>query len=233
MPVLLVLEFLHRVFDVLKGYFGGVTRKTITDNFSMTFQLLEEMLDNGFPMITEPNALNSLIAPPSMMQALAKTFTGKSSVSDTLGDGAMSVIPWRRSGVAYTANEILFDIMEEIDCIVERCVPQARRRLRLRDCGCSRPGRAALPRSPLPDPFLHPSRAPLPARPAAMAQWWPMTCGASSQPTAACLARQTSRCSLPTQPSLRTAASTPACATRALRTSAWCPLCPLMATFSS
>jgi hypothetical protein len=45
-------------------------------------------------------------------------------VSDTLGDGAMSVIPWRRSGVAYTANEILFDIMEEIDCIVERCVPQ-------------------------------------------------------------------------------------------------------------
>ena len=122
MPVLLVLEFLHRVFDVLKGYFGGVTRKTITDNFSMTFQLLEEMLDNGFPMITEPNALNSLIAPPSMMQALAKTFTGKSSVSDTLGDGAMSVIPWRRSGVAYTANEILFDIMEEIDCIVERCV---------------------------------------------------------------------------------------------------------------
>ena len=120
LPVLLVLEFLHRVFDVLKGYFGSITRKSLTENFSLAFQLLEEMLDNGYPMITEPNALNSLLAPPSMMQSLAKTFTGKSSVSETLGDGAMSVIPWRRQGVAYTANDIFFDIVEEIDCIVER-----------------------------------------------------------------------------------------------------------------
>ena len=120
MPVLFVLEFLHRVFDVLKGYFGAVNAKSITDNFSTAFQLLEEMLDNGYPMITEPNALNSLITPPSMMASFAKTFTGKSSVSSTLGDGAMSIIPWRRSGVTYANNEIYFDIVEEIDCIVER-----------------------------------------------------------------------------------------------------------------
>ena len=42
------------------------------------------------------------------------------SVSSTLGDGAMSIIPWRRSGVTYANNEIYFDIVEEIDCIVER-----------------------------------------------------------------------------------------------------------------
>ena len=29
-------------------------------------QLLEEMLDNGFPLITELNALTSLVAPPNL-----------------------------------------------------------------------------------------------------------------------------------------------------------------------
>ncbi len=120
MQTLFVLEFLHRVFETYKGYFGGVNARTITDNFSTAYCLLEEMLDNGYPMITEPNALHSLIAPPSLAGKMASLLTGKSSVSDTIGEGAMSIIPWRRSGVVHTQNEIFFDIVEEIDCIVER-----------------------------------------------------------------------------------------------------------------
>jgi AP-3 complex subunit mu len=70
-------------------------------------------------MITEPNALNTLIAPPSVLGSLAKLATGSSNVKETIGEGAMSVIPWRRSGVQYANNEIFFDIVEELDTIVE------------------------------------------------------------------------------------------------------------------
>ena len=119
MQALFVLEFLHRVFDVYIGYFGEVTARSITDNFSTAYQLLEEMLDNGHPMITEPNALNTLIAPPSLTGKMASFLSGKSSVGETIGEGAMSVIPWRRANVAHANNEIYFDIVEEIDCIVE------------------------------------------------------------------------------------------------------------------
>lgn len=157
MAVLSALEFLHRIFDVYKGYFGNVTARTITEHFatafqvshlkgspftiswllrlllrgpvitlleiyrsSHPFQLLEEMLDNGYPMISEPNALNTFIAPPSVMAAIAKFTTGKSStVGSTIQDATMSVIPWRRNGVSYTNNEINLEISEVIDCIVE------------------------------------------------------------------------------------------------------------------
>ena len=119
MQTLFVIEFLHRVFDIYKSYFGDVTARSITDNFSTAYQLLEEMLDNGYPMITEPNALNTLIAPPSLSTKMASMLTGKSSVSETIGEGAMSIIPWRRTGVVHVQNEIFFDIIEEIDCIVE------------------------------------------------------------------------------------------------------------------
>ena len=98
-----------------------MTPRSLTDNFSTAYQLLEEMLDNGHPIITEPNALQTLIAPPSLAGKLGAFISGgkSSNVSETLGEGAMSIIPWRRAGVKYAANEIYFDIVEEVDAIYE------------------------------------------------------------------------------------------------------------------
>lgn len=120
-PSLLVIEFLHRAFDVMADYFGGdVTPKALTGNFSTAYLLLEEMLDNGHPLITEPNALHSLIAPPSVIGRIANFVTGKASnLGETLGESAMSVIPWRKAGVKHTQNEVFFDINEEIDVIFD------------------------------------------------------------------------------------------------------------------
>ena len=33
--------------------------------------------------------------------------------------GVSSNIPWRKKGLKYTNNEIYFDIVEEIDCIID------------------------------------------------------------------------------------------------------------------
>lgn len=41
-------------------------------------QLLDEMLDNGFPLATESNILKELIKPPNILRTLANTVTGKS-----------------------------------------------------------------------------------------------------------------------------------------------------------
>lgn len=118
-PPLFVLEFLHRVLDVFVSYFGDVDEMVVKRNFSTVYQLLEELADNGFPLITEPNALNSLIAPPSVGRRVVEFVTGKSRVSDTIGTAAMSVIPWRKSDVRHLQNEIFFDILEELDCIID------------------------------------------------------------------------------------------------------------------
>jgi len=116
-----VIEFLHRLYDVFAEYFGEVTPRSLTDNFSTAYQLMEEMMDNGHPIITEPNALQTLIAPPSLAGKIGAFIAGgkASNVSETLGEGAMSIIPWRRAGVKYAANEIYFDITEEVDAIYE------------------------------------------------------------------------------------------------------------------
>lgn len=117
---LLVIEFLHRVVDIFVEYFGSADEGSIKDNFAMVYQLLEEMLDNGNPLTTEPNALKAMIAPPSVTGRLQAAMTGKSGVSDVLPDGTISSMPWRKAGVKYAQNDIYMDIIEEVDAIVDR-----------------------------------------------------------------------------------------------------------------
>jgi AP-3 complex subunit mu len=116
---LFVIEFLHCVLGVFRDYFGSFDENSMKDNFSTVYQLLEEMLDNGYPLTTEPNALKAMVAPPSTANRLAAMVSGKSRVSNTLPEGTLSNIPWRKSGVKYTQNEIYFDIIEEIDAIID------------------------------------------------------------------------------------------------------------------
>lgn len=47
-------------------------------------------------------------------------FPGSSNVGDTLPTGQLSNIPWRRAGVKYTNNEAYFDVIEEIDAILDK-----------------------------------------------------------------------------------------------------------------
>lgn len=46
--------------------------------------------------------------------------SGGSNVGETLPTGQLSNIPWRRSGVKYTNNEAYFDVVEEIDAILDK-----------------------------------------------------------------------------------------------------------------
>ena len=46
------MEFLHRVYDIFEEYFGNVEEATIKENFATVYQLLEEMMDFGYPLTT-------------------------------------------------------------------------------------------------------------------------------------------------------------------------------------
>jgi AP-3 complex subunit mu len=119
---LLILEFLSRIHKIFTEYFGVADESAIKDNFSTVYQLLEEMVDYGWPLTTEPNALKAMIRPPppSVLTALLQTTTNASTatVSDALPSGTVSNMPWRASGVHYTQNEIYMDIVEAVNAIV-------------------------------------------------------------------------------------------------------------------
>ncbi|KAJ1495609.1 Mu homology domain-containing protein [Baffinella frigidus] len=107
---LFVTEFLHRVVDVFRDYFNEVSEESIKENFITVYQIMDEMMDNGFPMTTEPNVLKTMISPPTILGRVA-TSMGVSDKSAISG--------WRRKGNTYTNNEVYLDIVEEIDCSID------------------------------------------------------------------------------------------------------------------
>lgn len=119
-PPLFVIEFLHRVVETFDDYFSECTESIIKENYVVVYELLDEMLDNGFPLATESNILKELIKPPNILRSIANTMTGKSNVSSTLPSGQLSAIPWRRTEVKYTNNEAYFDVIEEVDAIIDK-----------------------------------------------------------------------------------------------------------------
>lgn len=79
------------------------------------------MVDGGFPSTTEENALKEMITPQNFAWRLFKRVADEDveyGVRHELPMGALSKIPWRKNDVKYVANEIYFDLVESIDCIM-------------------------------------------------------------------------------------------------------------------
>lgn len=121
MPPLMATEFLCRAADVLSDYLGGLNEDVIKDNFVIVYELIDEMIDNGFPLTTEPNILREMIAPPNIVSKVLSVVTGNSSnVSGTLPGATASCVPWRTTELKHASNEVYVDLVEEIDAIINR-----------------------------------------------------------------------------------------------------------------
>jgi len=116
---LMILDVQQRIIDTFIEYFKNVSETVMRENFSLIYQLLDEMIDGGFPYTTEPNQLKEMISPPSVASKVLTILGGISSVKDQLSTAAQSKIPWRKSDVKYVTNAIYFDIIESVDAIVD------------------------------------------------------------------------------------------------------------------
>ncbi|KAJ9542350.1 hypothetical protein OSB04_028856, partial [Centaurea solstitialis] len=111
MPPLMGIEFLCRVADVLSDYLGGLNEDVIKDNFVIVYELMDEMIDNGFPLTTEPNILRDMIAPPNIVSKMLSVVTGNSSnVSNTLPGATSSCVPWRTTHLKHANNDVYCEI---------------------------------------------------------------------------------------------------------------------------
>ncbi|KAF5393586.1 hypothetical protein D9757_000394 [Collybiopsis confluens] len=125
---LFAFAFLQTFIDVLREYLGTVSAATVKDNFDIVYQLFEETLDaGGHPLTTYSNALRDIVIPPSLLNKLLSV-TGtnfNSTINSGFGAGAAvgpfsSPLPWRKTGVRYSNNEVYFDIVEELKAIVNK-----------------------------------------------------------------------------------------------------------------
>lgn len=85
-----------------------------------SYQLLDEVLDNGIPFNTEPSLLKEMISPPSFTDSIPLWTRRKDATLPTWGaDTSGAQVLWRKRGIKHTANEIYLDVTEYVDAILD------------------------------------------------------------------------------------------------------------------
>ncbi|WAR14894.1 AP2M1-like protein [Mya arenaria] len=94
----MVFEFLHKMTDVMAAYFGKVTEENIKNNFVLIYEILDEILDFGYPQNTDTGILKTFI-----------TQQGTKEETSQITSQVTGQIGWRREGIKYRRNELFLD----------------------------------------------------------------------------------------------------------------------------
>ncbi|KAF6997201.1 hypothetical protein CFC21_013451 [Triticum aestivum] len=103
-----ILLFLHRLVDVFKHYFEELEEESLRDNFVVVYELLDEMMDFGYPQYTEATILSEFI----------KTDAYRMEVTQRPPMAVTNAVSWRSEGIRYKKNEVFLDVVESVNILV-------------------------------------------------------------------------------------------------------------------
>jgi len=106
---MMIMTFLYKLTEVFRDYFKELEEESIRDNFVITYELLDEMVDNGYPQATEVKVLREYI----------KNEAHQLSVDAIKPPTAITnAVSWRSEGIKHKKNEIFLDVVEKLNLLV-------------------------------------------------------------------------------------------------------------------
>ncbi|MGH0192093.1 UNVERIFIED_CONTAM: hypothetical protein FKN15_003374 [Acipenser sinensis] len=95
--------------QVFTEYFKELEEESIQDNFVVVYELLDELMDFGFPQTTDSQILQEYIT-----QQGNKLEVTKLRVPNTV----TNAVSWRSEGIKYKKNEVFIDVIESVNLLV-------------------------------------------------------------------------------------------------------------------
>jgi len=105
----LVFQFLHRIVQVFCEYFKELEEESIRDNFVIIYELLDELMDFGYPQTTDSKILQEYIT-----QEGHKLEVGAPRPPMAV----TNAVSWRSEGIKYRKNEVFLDVIESVNLLV-------------------------------------------------------------------------------------------------------------------
>lgn len=110
--VALLLSFLSSLTNLFQSYLTKLTEDEIIDNFSLVYELLDEVMDFVYPQITDPKALNQYI--------LRNKPKDLKLQPDHVPIDSTGMITWRRADIKYPVNEVFVDVVEKVNMLAAK-----------------------------------------------------------------------------------------------------------------
>ena len=94
-------------FQVMEDYFKDVEEESIRDNFVIIYELLDELVDFGYPQTTDGKILQEYITQEGH----------KLEVAPKPPPAVTNAVSWRSDGVKYRKNEVFLDVIESVNLL--------------------------------------------------------------------------------------------------------------------
>lgn len=91
----------------MKEYFGSLEEESIRDNFVLVYELLDEIMDHGYPQIAEVKVLKEYITQGAHKLTVVKP-----------PQAVTNIVSWRTEGIKYKKNEVFLDVIEKLNLLV-------------------------------------------------------------------------------------------------------------------
>lgn len=105
--VTMVLVLLHKIASVMNEYFKTLEEESIRDNFVIIYELLDEMVDFGYPQTTDGKILKEYITQQSLK--LERNLTVPQAVTNA--------VSWRSESTKHRRNEVFLDVVESVNLL--------------------------------------------------------------------------------------------------------------------
>jgi len=111
--VMMTSTFLHKLVKVFEDYFGSLEEESIRDNFVVIYELLDEMMDFGFPQFTDTSLLQEFIK-------VTERHKTERSDPKNIANHITGAVNWRKEGIKHKKNEVFLDVIERLNLLVAR-----------------------------------------------------------------------------------------------------------------
>ncbi|GAM27654.1 hypothetical protein SAMD00019534_108300 [Acytostelium subglobosum LB1] len=112
----MVFELLHQLVEIFKSYFDVVNEESVRNNFVLVYELLDEILDFGYPQNCSFDALKLCITQgQGKLKSMDKMKQEKLSKITIQATG---ITPWRTPDIKHKKNEIYIDVIESVNLLM-------------------------------------------------------------------------------------------------------------------
>lgn len=110
----IIFSFLHKIKEILVDYFRELEEESIRDNFVLIYELLDEIMDHGYPQTTDTKILKEFIKTTSnKVSAKEEKMGNQNDISKTITGMAI-----RPPNIKYKVNKAFLDVVEKVNSMV-------------------------------------------------------------------------------------------------------------------
>jgi len=118
-----IFAFFFELVDVFRSYFDGeFNEQALRSNFVLVYELLDEVMDHGYPQIVSVDLLKQYIHHGSAKQVQSsRNQMEVNRETREITSAITGSIPWRQEGkYNYQTNEVYLDVVEDVHVIVNQ-----------------------------------------------------------------------------------------------------------------